>query len=553
MAKLGMPVGIDDFEKIISNKFYYVDKTGLIKELLDNWGEVNLFTRPRRFGKSVNMSMLKAFFEIGTDTSLFDGLAISKETSLCDEYMGQFPVIAISLKQVTGTSFKRAEQNIRDIISTEAKRASDLLISDKLDDLDLADLRKLRSGNYLLDSSLYQLSRLMYKHYGKKVIILIDEYDAPLQKAYENGYYDEMVQLIRQLFGYALKSNEFLQFSVLTGCMRVSKESIFSDLNNATLYTLIDDVCDEWFGFTDLEVRELLDYLSLKEYYTATKEWYDGYRIGNTNIYCPWDVINWCRQLLLSSDKEPKNYWANVSENSIVYRFVSLADETTRYELEELSSGGCVDKELSLDLTYRDLDADIDDLWSVLFTTGYLTQRGRNADGTYQLAIPNAELKTIFSQQVRKWFLAKVEGGLQALYNAFDIADASAIEQEINACLTESISFMDGGNTNEQKESFYHGLLLGLVKGRRGWIVKSNREAGEGRADIILLDRKCSNGILIEVKHAPTQASLEDMAKVGLQQIEDQKYDEFFESYDVKAIAKYGIAFHRRRCKVVSR
>ncbi|MCD7819276.1 MAG: AAA family ATPase, partial [Lachnospiraceae bacterium] len=383
MEKKKMPIGVDDFAEMMTQGFYYVDKTGMIKELLENWGKVNLFTRPRRFGKSVNMSMLKYFFEIGTNPELFDGLEISKEAKLCGEYMGRYPVISVSLKQVNGESFQTAEENIRGIVSREAMRFPFLLESEGLDEDDRRDLRRLRRGEGLLDDSIYILSRLLYKHFGQKVIILIDEYDAPLQKAYENGYYDDMVRLIRQLFGYALKSNEFMYFSVLTGCMRISRESIFSDLNNPTLYTLVDDVCDEWFGFTDSEVKKLLDALNLTEYYEMTKKWYDGYRIGSTDIYCPWDVINWCRQLLLDSDKKPRNYWANVSENEIVYQFVEMADDTTKHDLEVLSEGGYVDRELSFELTYKDLGSSIDNLWSVLFTTGYLTQHGHNEDGTY--------------------------------------------------------------------------------------------------------------------------------------------------------------------------
>ncbi|MCC8015436.1 MAG: ATP-binding protein [Eubacterium sp.] len=551
MGKLRMPIGVDDFEKIRKNNFYYVDKTGMIKELLENWGEVNLFTRPRRFGKSINMSMLKYFFEIGTDKSLFDSLEISKEVKLCEEHMGQYPVIAISLKQVTGASFEEAKNNIWDVISEEAIRFSCLLKKEDIEEWDKSRLLDLIDRKRGLDSSLKLLSRLLCKHYGKKVIILIDEYDAPLQKAYENGYYKKMVLLIRQIFGYALKSNEALFFSVLTGCMRVSKESIFSDLNNPTLYTLIDDMCDEWFGFTDDEVRKMLEDLRLSEYYEITKAWYDGYRIGSVGIYCPWDVVNWCRQLMLSSDKEPKNYWVNVSENDIIYKFIEMADDTTKQDLEILSEGGSVDKELSFELTYKDIDSSIENLWSILFTTGYLATQGRNADGTYKLAIPNREILRVFSEQVKKWFLRKIEGGLDDLYKAIDSGKIDEIENHINACMQESISFMDGGNTEEQKESWYHALLVGMMKGCKGWVVKSNREAGNGRADIILTDRIKHKGIIIEVKYAKTLSMLEKRALKGLQQIADKKCDEFFLGDDITNISKYGIAFNKRSCKVV--
>ncbi|MCC8029929.1 MAG: AAA family ATPase [Lachnospiraceae bacterium] len=424
-----MPIGIDDFAKIRTNGFYYIDKTGMIKDLLNNWGEVNLFTRPRRFGKSLNMSMLRRFFEIGTDKSLFDGLEISKETELCEKYMGQFPVISMSLKQVNGTSYEKAEANIWDVIKTEARRFSFLSNSSKLDDDDKKYFQAIKNGKSLLDSSIFQLSLLLFKHYGKKVIILIDEYDAPLQRAWQNDYYDDMVLLIRQMFGYALKSNESLQFGVLTGCMRVSKESLFSDLNNPKIYSLVNDECDEWFGFTNQEVQRLLDDNNLSQYFDITKDWYDGYRIGVTDIYCPWDVINWCGQLLTSSDKMPGNYWTNSGENSIINRFARMAEDEDRYDLEVLSEGGCVDKELNFERTYQDIYSSTDNLWSLLFTAGYLTQRGRNEDGTWRLAIPNREIRKVFADQIRIWFMQKIDGGLQELYKAFDSGKADEIEK----------------------------------------------------------------------------------------------------------------------------
>ncbi|MCD7867638.1 MAG: ATP-binding protein [Clostridiales bacterium] len=545
-----MPIGIDDFAKIRTDNFYYIDKTGMIKELLNSWGEVNLFTRPRRFGKSINMSMLRNFFEIGTDKCLFDGLEISRETELCKEYMGQFPVIAISLKQVNGATYEEAKENIWKVIKTEARRHSFLQESDRLDEDERKDFRDIKTGKSLLDSSLYDLSYLLCRHYGKKVIILIDEYDAPLQKAFEKGYYEEMVILIRQLFGYALKSNEFLYFGVLTGCMRVSKESLFSDLNNPTLYTMLDEMCDEWFGFTDRDVQKLLGDYDLSQYYDITKDWYDGYRIGVTDIYCPWDVINWCRQLLLSSDREPKNYWVNMSENDLIYRFIEKSGDNTRYDLELLSEGNTVDKVLLPDLTYRDVYSGIDNLWSVLFTTGYLTQRGRNKDGTYRLAIPNREILRVFREQVQKWFMIRIEGGLQDLYRAFDDGKADKIEECMNTCLKESISFMDGGNTEKQREAAYHMLLIGMLKGRSGWLVKSNREAGNGRADIIIINRLKSSGIIIEVKYADDGKRLQDKVEEACCQIRDMNYMEYFSGFQITKIEEYGIAFNGKKCKV---
>ncbi len=553
VSKKRMPIGIDDFATIRTNDFYYIDKTGLIKELLNNWGLVNLFTRPRRFGKSINMSMLRRFFEIGADKSLFDGLDISKETELCEKYMGQFPVIAISLKQVNGKTYEEARANIWKVIRAEAKRLSFLMDSDRLNVFDKEELLGLINGSGLIDSSLYDLSGVLSRYYDKKVIILIDEYDAPLQKAYENGYYEQMTLLIRQLFGYALKSNESLQFGVLTGCMRVSRESLFSDLNNVTMYTLMDEVCDEWFGFTDQEVKKLLDDLGLGEYYSITKDWYDGYRVGITDIYCPWDVINWCRQLLATSDREPKNFWANMSENETIYRFIEMGGDNTRYDLEVLSEGKTVDKPLSFELTYKDIYSGIDNLWSVLFTTGYLTQRGRNQDGTYRLAIPNREIRRVFRQQVQKWFLRKIEGGLQELYKAFDDGKADKIEDCINSCMKESISFMDGGNTEEQKESSYHMLLIGMAQGRPGWLVKSNREAGKGRADIIIINRLKNEGIVIEVKHTDDEKKLQAKAEKACQQIVDMNYSDYFCGFQINRIEEYGIAFCGKICKALKR
>ncbi len=551
MEKKKMPIGIDDFKEIVTQGFYYIDKTGMIKELLGNWGKVNLFTRPRRFGKSINMSMLQRFFEIGTDENLFRGLDISKETDLCEKYMGQFPVVSITLKQVKGRTYERAEANIWDVIKTEARRFSFLLDSDKLGEEDKNDFRDLINGRGLIDSSLYHLSRLLHMHYGKQVIIIIDEYDAPLQKAYENKYYDEMVELIRQIFGYALKSNESLYFGVLTGCMRVSKESLFSELNNPKLYTLVDDECDEWFGFTDQEVRQLLEDYGLLQYYSMTKDWYDGYRIGITDIYCPWDVVNWCNQLLTTSNKMPGNYWANMGENSIINRFAGMSEDADRYELEILSQGGCVDKELSFEQTYKDIYSDINNLWSILFTTGYLTQRGRNDDGTYRLAIPNREIRNVFANQIEKWFMTKVEGGLQELYHAFDNGKAEEIEKCMNICLKESISFMDGGNTEEQKESSYHTLLIGMAKGRRGWVVKSNREAGRGRADIVIINRLKNEGIIIEVKHTDDNKKLLEKAKAACKQIKDMSYSDFLMGFQIDKVEEYGIAFCGKECKVL--
>ncbi|MCD8012548.1 MAG: ATP-binding protein [Lachnospiraceae bacterium] len=553
MAKKKMPVGIDQFDKIRQQDFYYVDKTGMIKELLENWGEVNLFTRPRRFGKSLNMSMLRCFFEIDTDRSLFDGLMISGETELCENYMGQFPVISITLKQVTGNTFSAAEKNLRNEIRRAARRFPFLLKSDKLDDQDMEDLNHLRSGTGLIDDSLAVLSDLLYKHYGKKVIILIDEYDAPLQRAYQKGYYDAMVDLIRQIFGYALKSSESLYFSVLTGVMRISKESIFSGLNNTKLYTLLDEKCDEWFGFTDEEVRELLADNGLNEYYEIIKNWYDGYRVGESNIYCPWDVINYCEQLLTDSDSRPRNYWANVSENSIIRTFAEQADSITRDEIGSLMEGRTVSKQLVQELTYRDMTNNIENIWSILFMTGYLTQRMRNEEGVYELCVPNCEVQDIFRGQIDDWFREKVlddTDGTKTFYAALDSGDAESLEDCLNYFLGASVSYMDGG-TLDDKEKFYHGLLLGLMLSRKGWEIKSNREAGNGRSDITAFQLRTKDAIIIEIKYSREETDLPADAQEALDQINRMQYDCYFEMRRPRTLRHFGIAFCKKLCRVL--
>ncbi|MCD8125396.1 MAG: ATP-binding protein [Lachnospiraceae bacterium] len=552
MIKKRPPVGIEDFSKLVSQDFYYVDKTGLIRELLENWGEVNLFTRPRRFGKSLNMSMLRAFFEIGTDASLFEGLEISRETALCEKYLGEYPVISLSLKDVAGNNYEEARRQMQNIVRREADRLAFLQNSEVLDDIEKTRLHELRTQTGDPESSLLLLSDLLYKHYGKKVIILIDEYDVPLQKAETKGYFDQMVSLISRFFSYGMKTNNNMLFAVVTGCFRIVKESIFTGFNNPKVHSITDKQYDEWFGFTDAEVQQMLDYYNLSEYYDLTREWYDGYLFGAIHVYCPWDVVNWCEQLRRSRDARPQNFWANSSSNDMVLRFVERADETTKAEMEELSEGKSIDKYIRTDLTYAELDRSIDHLWSVLFTTGYLTHCGQNEDGTYRLVIPNREIRTLFDQQIREWFFTQIEDGLQPLFHAFDQNCPEEIEQRLNACLAESIGFMDGGNTEEMRESFYHGLLLGMLRGRRSWLVKSNREAGEGRADILLVDRTHQLGHIIEVKYASDYRSLEKKAQEGLRQIEDTRYDEYFLDYDIQNICHYGISFHRKKCRVVT-
>ena len=565
-----LPMGIENFREIRTGGFYYVDKTGLIKTLLENPGKVNLFTRPRRFGKTLNMSMLKYFFEAGSDVMLFDNgtlfeeLEISKEKELCEEYMGKFPVISITLKGATGESFEDAKVMLRRIIGKEAMRFRFLLESDRIDDAERSQYEALVSmdktgaftmSDELLKDSLQTLSQLLQRHYGQSVIMLIDEYDVPLDKAYQLGYYDSMVELVRILFGNAFKTNDSLNFAVLTGCLRISKESIFTGLNNFKVYTVKDVRYKEFFGFTDVEVRQMLEYYGFSDQYDAVKEWYDGYLFGNLGIYCPWDVINYCGDLRDGSVTEPQNYWVNTSSNDIIRRFLSRADATTRDEIELLINGGHVKKMVHQELTYRDLDSDIDNLWSILFTTGYLTQDGKDEEGISFLAIPNREIRWIYVQQIRKWFKdesRKDTRKLENLRRAFEGNDTAVIEKEFASYLRKTISIRDTSVKKEMKENFYHGVLLGLFGNIDGWKVKSNAESGDGYSDISVEVEDQEIGIVIELKYAEN-AAFDSACKEALKQIYDNNYEEVLADNGMKTIYKYGIACYKKRCKVVSK
>ncbi len=561
--KTKLPMGIENFREIRRQKFYYVDKTALIRELLENWGKVNLFTRPRRFGKTLNMSMLKCFFEIGSDSALFDGLEISKETQLCEEYLGKFPVISITLKGATGRTFDEAKSMLRRLIGKEAQRFQVLMQSDKLTALEHQQYKTLIHMNdkgiftmedEVLKDSLFTLTQLLKKHYGQDVIMLIDEYDVPLDKAYQSGYYDDMVELIRSLFGNAFKTNDSLYFAVLTGCLRISKESIFTGLNNFKVYTVKDVRYKEYFGFTDAEVRQMLEYYGFTEHYDATKEWYNGYLFGNTGIYCPWDVINYCGDLRDASVTEPQNYWVNTSSNDIVRRFVSRANTTTRDEIEVLIDGGSVKKRIRQELTYRDLDSNIDNLWSILFTTGYLTQRGFDSNDLTELVIPNREIRWIFVQQIREWFQeesVKDRKKLESFCRAFQENDTKAIEKGFNEYLWNTISIRDTSVRKEMKENFYHGILLGLLAYMDGWLVKSNAESGEGYSDISIEIRQREIGIVIELKYAEN-GTFEASCQEALRQIHERKYETALIENGLHTIYRYGIACYKKRCKVVS-
>ena len=559
---LKLPVGIDNFEKIRRNGFYYVDKTSLIEQLFSNWGEVNLFTRPRRFGKTLNMSMLKYFFEIGTDRSLFDGLHISSNEKICSEHMGKYPVIFLSLKNAEGLNFDTAKYQMVELIAREAERFPFLAKDTNLSDRDREKYRVLTAfadGHYqmsddVLYGSLQTLSELLYKHFNQKTVILIDEYDVPLDKAFQHGYYREMVALIRALFGRALKTNEALAFAVLTGCLRVSKESIFTGLNNFKILSITDSRFDEQFGFTDKEVQKLLADYHLEARFSETKEWYDGYRFGNVDVYCPWDVINHIDRIKDDPNARPEAYWINTSGNDLVKRFVDKANRTTRNEIEQLIAGNAIEKTLRLDLTYDEIDNSIENLWSVLFTTGYLTQAGMTEDGAYRLVIPNREICEVFKLQIQEWFKKSIFSNteqLTAFWNAFEEGNTDGVEIYLNRIMSNSISVFDIKTGEGKKEISYHNLLVGILTGNAEWLVKSNVEAGEGFADIIVETEDPNAGIVVELKYAKDYNNMEQACRAALDQINDRRYQEYLLNDGRKDITLYGIAFCKKRCQAM--
>ena len=555
MNNMKLPVGIDQFDKLIKSGFYYVDKTRLIEQLLQNWGEVNLFTRPRRFGKTLNMSMLKSFFEIGTDKTLFDQLYIAANKELCEEYMGQYPVIFLSLKGVDGLNFEEAKSMLKITIRTEAQRHYELKKSEKVSEENRKLFNDILSGeDERIEDSLRMLSQILFEHYGKKSIILIDEYDVPLDKAFQHGYYKEMISLLRGLFGQALKTNEFLQFAVLTGCLRVSKESIFTGLNNFKVLSIADIRFDEQFGFTDEEVRKLLKDYDREDYFSEAKEWYDGYHFGNADIYCPWDVINYVEHLRYDPEAEPEAFWINSSGNDLVKRFVAKADQTTKDEIEQLIAGDVIEKKIRQDLTYDEIDQSIDNLWSVLFTTGYLTQTGRAERGIYKLMIPNKEVREVFIDQIQQWFDQTVvndEDRMSSFYQSFAQGKAKDVQDQLTSILAETISILDTKARNEEKKNFYHGMMLGLLRNHRNWIVKSNVESGEGFVDILIKPEDPDEGILIELKYSKTFDGLEKACERAMKQVKNRRYDEALREEGRCHILAYGIAFCKKRCKVV--
>lgn len=567
-STMKLPVGIDDFRKLRESHFYYVDKTRLIEQLLLNWSEVTLFTRPRRFGKTLNMSMLKSFFDIGTDKALFDGLYISGNKELCDEYMGKFPVIFLSLKSVEGLTYDEAFEAFVRIMGKEVTRLSFLADSDKLTQIEQEQYKGLtimKNGRLVFDkekliSSLQLLSQLLYKHYGKKVVILIDEYDVPLDKAFQNGYYKEMVSLIRGLFGQALKTNEFLQFAVLTGCLRISKESIFTGLNNFKVMSITDSRFDEQFGFTDSEVKKLLSDYGMDSHYDEVKEWYDGYHFGRADVYCPWDVINHVDHLRDDSAAKPQTYWINSSGNSLVRRLINRADSSTKDEIERLIAGEAIEKVIRLDLTYDEIDNTIDNIWSVLFTTGYLTKIGEvklpdSESYAYKLVIPNKEVREVFVLQIQEWFKAVVANDndtMKLLSKAILDKEETILARQLNIVMGRMISILDTKAPDDMKENFYHGLLLGLLRGSNpDWLIKSNRESGDGFSDILIKPENPDLGIVIEVKYAKEFKGLDAACDAAMAQIKQKRYDETLRDEGRCDILAYGIAFCRKRCRVV--
>lgn len=558
-----LPIGIEHFEEMRREDFYYVDKTGMIKELLENKAKVNLFTRPRRFGKSLNMSMLKYFFEYGCDSSLFEGLAIAKEDKLCQEYMGKFPVVSVTLKGAGSLEFQTARGMLCSIVGNEAMRFAFLENSSRLSDREKEQYRQLvnvdTSGrqsfimsNEVLEDSLRMLCRLLQKHYDQKVILLIDEYDVPLDKAQHYGYYDEMSSLLRGMLGQALKTNDSLQFAVLTGCLRVAKESIFTGLNNLRVLTITSKQFDEHFGFLDREVKELLEFYGLSDRFDLVKEWYDGYRFGSEDVYCPWDVINYADSLRSDPDAKPRAFWINTSGNDIIRIFLKMAKGSVQREIEELVNGGTVVKKINQELTYRDLYKNIDNLWSVLFTTGYLTKRGETESEAYYLAIPNLEIRKIFIEQVMEWIQEEARKDTQkldAFCDAFARGDAEAAEAGFGDYLWRTISVLDTGARREKKEHFYHGVLLGLLGHREEWDIRSNAETGEGFCDILIEIRDERIGIAIELKYA-REDGLEAGCREALEQIENRRYESKLLQDGMKIIYKYGIACRKKECMV---
>lgn len=557
-----LPIGIDDFKKIRESDFYYVDKTKLIEKLINNCGKVNIFTRPHRFGKTLNMSMLKCFFEIGTNTSLLDDLYISNNKEFCEKYLGKYPVISLTLKDVEGLNFDEALKRFSELIGHEANRFDFLLDSDRLSSNDkerYGSLIVLNNGKYSMDkrtlvNSLGLLSYLLNKHYNQRVIILIDEYEASLYNAFDNGYYDEMVSLIMSMYANALKGNEALEFAVLTGCLRLPQKIIYGGFNNFRYLSILDSRFNDSFGFTENEVKELLAYYNQDDYFEETKKWYDGYRFGDVDIYCPWDLINYVDLLNISSNKTPQPFWINTSSNDLVKRFIYMADKKTRDDIERLVAGEVIEKEIHQELTYDEIDKSIDNLWSVLFTTGYLTQVGVNEDGFFKLKIPNEEIRIVYKKQIREWFNTTIQedtNSLNKLWDNFKNGNCEGIENYLNKTLDNTISIFDTKSHDGKIEYAYHMFLTGVLSTNPNWIVKSNIESGDSFADLIIETDHYDSGIVVEIKHSLTYDGLNDSCLEAINQIKDKRYDTYLRNEERNDILIYGIAFYKKRCKVV--
>lgn len=555
MDKCRLPLGVEFFDTIRKEQYYYIDKTGLISDLEKRMGKVNLFTRPRRFGKTLNMSMLQCFYELGTDSSLFDGLRIAQDKDLCEQCLGQFPLIFLTLKDVEGLGYCNAEANLSRLMQLEALRHEELKTSDKLLPEELTAYTALCNGlqGEALADSLRLLTQLLARHYEREVVVLIDEYDVPLAKAYHAGYYKEMAALLRTFLGKALKTNSYLYRAVLTGCLRVSKESIFTGLNNFIINTIVDEGAEEYFGFTPDEVDGLMHYYAIEKHAFVMKEWYDGYRFGKAEIYCPWDVINYANKLRFNNAAAPEAFWVNTSGNELVQHFVHKADKNTKNELEQLLDGECIEKSLRLDLTYDELDRSIDNLWSVLFTTGYLTTSGGAVNGMYKLKLPNREVREVFLHKIKEWFdneLVRKSSVTNELNQALACGDALAVEKKLNLIMSRMISIMDTKAKEAQKENFYHGLLLGLLRSEPEWLVLSNAESGDGFSDILVETEEPDTGIVIEVKYAAAFGELDGACKKALEQIRERRYDERLRNEGRTHIYAYAVAFHKKRCRV---
>lgn len=552
-----LPIGIENFREIQEAGYYYVDKSKLIEQLLTAGGKVSLFTRPRRFGKTLNMSMLRCFFEVGTDPSLFDGLYISENRTLCETYLGKFPVICLSLKSVEGRTFGDAYETLRLLLREEVRRLRFLQESSRIPEDEKLSLRRIlaeRETQEDVQDGLRMLSSLLYKHYAKKVVILIDEYDVPLDKSFQNGYYQEMTNLIRLFLGNALKTNDNLEMAVLTGCLRITKESIFTGLNNFAVFSIADRRFDEQFGFTEEEVRKLLGFYHMENHLEDIKRWYDGYRFGNVDIYCPWDVINFAALLREDPDAAPQSYWINTSGNELVRRFIDKADKTTRDEIEYLVAGGSIEKQLRLELTYDEIDKNINNLWSILYTTGYLTLEGRSESNLYKLKIPNEEVRNVFALQIQEWFRETVLSNterLTALWSAMEAADAKTMETSLTRMLIDSISVRDTGKADTKNENSYHMFLTGVLAGNADWSVKSNIEAGKGYADIIVKPDDPDTGMIFELKVASGINDMEKVCQEAIAQIKEKRYAEYLADEGRHNVLMYGIAFYKKRCKVM--